>query len=109
MSFTSNKGPAAANLYLNTNDGMQSTLTLDWSFDSFYYKYKNDPWITLSYGPNGDKHESDKIINSTDDYKSVFIELAKYAMTELKSYSGNSDKALTELQKIIQSELEIDI
>ncbi len=92
------KGPAAATITVTVN-GSLCQLTLDWSYDSFYYKYKNDSWVILSYGSKGDKHEPEKI--NTQDKKIIFKVLADYAFVELSGYSTNADISLSKLREIL--------
>jgi hypothetical protein len=97
-SFT--KGPCAAHVYLTNNtDESIGSLTLDWSYDSFYFKYKNDPWVVLSYGSRGDKNQPEKI--DTKDKKNIFLKLKKYALYILVNHSTECDKALDKLNDIV--------
>lgn len=88
-------GPAAAHI----NDDANTQITVDWSFDGLYYKYKDHSWITLSLGPQTEKNEIDKI--NTPEMKSNFKSLCFFALEQLKGYSGHSDKALVKLQEIV--------
>ena len=90
------KGPAAAHVYLYIGEIVCCQLTLDWSYDGVYYKYYNDPWITLSIGSKTDIHEIYKI--DKNDKKMIFKKLAFYFIKELPEYSGNSDASLIKLQ-----------
>ncbi len=94
------KGPAAATISI-TVDNLKCQLTLDWSYDSFYYKYKDDLWTTLSCGPKGYKHEIEKI--NTQDKMRIFKILADYAYIELSGYSGQADISISKLREITKS------
>ncbi len=97
--FAHTKGPYAASVYLSTDDKkIIGQLTLDWSYDSFYFKYKDEPWIILSYGPRGDKDEFEKI--DTEDKKIIFSKLKNFASLNIKTHSIDSDIALENLDKI---------
>jgi hypothetical protein len=98
--FTHSKGIAAANLHLSKDDNkMIGQLTLDWSYDSFYFKYKDEPWIILSYGPRGNKHEFEKI--DSEDKKIIFSKLRNYAFSVMNNYSKEADIALKHLRKLV--------
>ena len=96
--ITLSKGPAAAHAYLMIDNNKYNVLTLDWSYDSVYFKY-NDKWITLSIGSKTEINEIDKI--DTDDKKKIFKTLAMYILYELPSYSIISDISLLHLQELI--------
>jgi len=90
------KGHAAANIY----NGTISQLTIDWSYDAVYFKYKDNDSIILSVGPSTSTHEIEKINTSEiiTEFKSLYI----YAKNNLTGYSTNSDKALGKIAKIVE-------
>ncbi len=94
------KGPAASNTYYEENGKIIYQLTLDWSFDGVYFTYDNQP-IIFSIGPRTDINELHMI--NTPDKINALKNLAKYTKTNLIGYSGNSDNALSELNKIINN------
>jgi thymidine kinase len=93
--FRLSKGPAAANIY----HGTISQLTIDWSYDAVYFKYENNDSIILSLGPCTSVHDIGKINtpNMITEFKSLYI----YALNNLNGYSGNSDKALVVLGRVV--------
>ena len=95
-----NYGPAAANVY-HLDDTCQ--LTIDWSFDGVYFKYKNEEWITLSIGEKTTNHQIGSL--NTPDKICLFKEMVSFSQKKLKSYSGNSKKALAALSKIVADSL----
>lgn len=74
-SFRYTSGPAAVTIY---NDSQESNLTIDWSYDAIYFKYKNSSWITLSIGPKTTKNEVNKINGSK--MINIFKNLIFYAL-----------------------------
>ena len=102
LQFDIGKGPAAANIYLRNPETEQqiARLTIDWSFDGIYFRVNRDTQdIVLSIGPQTEKNQL-HLIDSPDKI-STFKNLGNYALKNLRGYSGNSDKALDELQKIL--------
>jgi len=91
------KGPAASNTY--TDEPSVHQLTVDWSFDGVYVKYKNDGWITLSIGQRTENHQIERL--DTLEKKTIFKEMAAFTAENLKGHSKNSDKALIRLQMIV--------
>ena len=47
MDYRFTSGLAASNTYLTTNNG-ESQLTFDWTYDSVYFKFYNERWITIN-------------------------------------------------------------
>ena len=87
------KGPAAANIYDENNN---SQLCIDWSFNSLYYRYKNNNWIIIFVD---DKLVIADIINENEieNFKKLFL----YIFNNLKNYSIKSDEILNKIHKII--------
>lgn len=99
--FTNTVGPYASHFNLASSDNNYiGQLTLDWSYDSFYFKYKNEPWIILSYGPRGDRHEPEKF--DCEDKIIIFSKLGDYAFSVLNNTTyKDAIIALEKLQKFI--------
>lgn len=89
-------GPAAGNVY---DYEKQTQLTIDWSYDGLYFKYKNEPWIVLSLGPETTRNELDKI--NTPEMITEFKTLCFHALNNLKDHSTMADKAMIQVEKII--------
>ena len=98
--FTQSIGQYASHFYLSSSDYPIGQLTLDWSFDSFYFKYKNEPWIILSYGSRGKTHEPEKF--DSEEKKCVFSQLKNYALSIMHN-KDNKDAivAIQNLQNMI--------
>lgn len=90
------KGP-----YASTIDDNETTskLTIDWSYEGLYFKYRDNSYITLSLGSKTPKYEIHKL--DTQESVIIFIKLCHFALKELKGYSIASDNALDEMMKII--------
>lgn len=101
--FTQSIGQCASHFYLTSNQNTIGQLTLDWSYDSFYFKYKNEPWIVLSYGTRGNKHEPEKF--DSEEKKFVFSQLKNYAFSVMHNKDNKDNKdaiiAIQHLQKMI--------
>ena len=93
------KGPAASNTYLSMEGKDIAQLTLDWSFDAIYYKIRDEDWVTISIGELMEQDEIYKI--DTSEKIKVFKKLAFYTLSELRNYSGKSDKALAGLLLVL--------
>jgi len=96
MDFRISTGPAACNVY----DNQENQLTVDWTFDAVYYKYKNENWITISLGPKTEICEIHKINNviMTEKFKNLCL----YTFSNIKGYSKISDDALEILKKKVK-------
>jgi hypothetical protein len=86
MSYRTSAGSAAANIY---EEDSNSQLTIDWSFDDIYFKYRDNEWVTLS--------TDFAKINSLA-MKRMFKSLALHAFQELEDHSKNATKALKDLR-----------
>ena len=94
MEFKITKGPAASNTYVTFQDREIATLTLDWSYNSIYFKYDQEAWISIELGGSLD-------IIDTDEKKKLFKKLAEFTMVELKNYSTVSNNALESLKEML--------
>ena len=98
-------GPAASNTYIDkpSPPGQEGEtlhqLTVDWSYDGVYFKYNQEEWITLSIGQRTENHQIECL--DTSDKKKIFKEMSEFTAENLKGYSGNSTKALLQLQMIV--------
>ncbi len=95
--FRISTGPAACNVY----DSENNQLTIDWAYDSAYYKHNNCEWITISLGSSTILCEIYKI--NTVDMIEKFKKLCLYAYTNINGYSDISDKALILLKKKLKN------
>ena len=89
------KGDYAVTIY--DDDG--SSLTIDWSFDGLYFKYKNGPYITLSLGEKTKENQIYMI--NTPDIIEVFKKMCFFGFKNLKGYSDNSKNAVYEVLKFV--------
>ena len=96
MSLKLTSGPAAGNVY---NFEQKTQLTIDWSLDGLYFKYKDENWIVLSLGPKTTINELDKI--NTSEMVSEFKTLCFHALNNIRDHSIIADKAMIEVEKII--------
>ncbi len=82
--YTCIKGPCAATITLLLNK-KEYKLTLDWSYDSYYYKFEDESWITLSYGPKGKENEIENEIEkiNTEKKKEIFQKLCEYSYRDI--------------------------
>lgn len=87
------KGPYAANLYLHESDNIIAQLTFDWSYDSIYYKFKDDQWETLTY-LMAKEHKYDYYDDKSNSFRILIDEMIK----ELKGHSTISDKAINQVE-----------
>ena len=94
MEYNITKGPAASNTYIKYQGEEIGKLTLDWSYNSIYFKYNQDSWITIKLG------DSLEIID-TDEKKELFKNMANFTIVELKDYSTDSNNALDSLNEMI--------
>jgi hypothetical protein len=89
-------GPVAATIKDN-----HSTLVIDWSYDALYFKYYDEPYITISIG---EKTQIDEIFKiNTPEIKSKFKHLSYFAFDKLKSQRcyKNINNSLNELERIV--------
>ena len=93
-------GPAAANVcgYYGNDEKIYHQLCIDWSFDSIHFKFKDQPWITLSIGP---KQPKDEIRLITDEMSTIFKSLCFYALNNSNYYPDISITVLNELRRIV--------
>lgn len=83
------QGPYASHTNVHLNELNIFTLQLDWSFKSIDIFYENK-WSTIT-----------NMNELSDKAKELFILAANYTIIHLKGYSGNSDKALIDLQNLL--------
>ncbi len=95
--LTISAGCAAAHIY-NDENCEQTQLTVDWTYDGLYYRYKDQGWITLSLGPKTEINDIHKI--NTDPMKSDFKRLCFHAIAKLEGQFPDSDKVLEKIQEI---------
>jgi len=91
-------GSNAAHIHLIDGDTMIGQLTLDYPYDSFYFKFMNEPWIIISYGQKGDKNELDKI--NTCEKRNMFDRLRKFAAKTIDDKDSVVQNALYHLSNI---------
>lgn len=85
-------------IYYTNENNTEIQLTLDWNFDSIYFKYSNT-WIILSYGPKGNINQIHKIDNPQK--ISFFKSVAFHTLNTFKSFSTESENCIKELRKIV--------
>ena len=93
------EGTEAANVYLYNNDKIIAILTIHWTFDGVYYKYKDDNTLILSTGPKTKSNDFHLLKDS--DQISVFKSLVTHFMINKKGGSIASGKSLEGLTNII--------
>jgi hypothetical protein len=96
--FLITKDHHAANAYYINEDNTRIQLTLDWTFDSIYFKYK-DNWIILSTGEKGHINEIDKL--NTLDIIQMFKKISFNVLNEFKPFSHQSTECINGLKNII--------
>lgn len=81
--FLYSSGDAAGNLYMTQNN-IECTLCLDWSFDAIYFRNpETNIWYTLGTGPQTTKCDWD---NMTQQEQSTCIIMLHYAKHNHKDH-----------------------
>ena len=98
--FYTTKDNYGANIYYLNIDNINIELTLDWTFDSIYFKY--DKWIILSTGTKGiGTKGADEFHKLIPEEIVMFKKIAFYALNTFKPFSPESEKCLNGLRKIV--------
>lgn len=87
-------GPAASHTFI-TIDSKTTQITFDWTYDSVYFKFHGESWITLELT------DPDYSILDSQDKKSIFQIMITDVNQRLKSYPYNGvPEALVKLNEI---------
>lgn len=87
-------GPAASHTFI-TIDNKTTQITFDWTYDSVYFKFPEEGWVTLELT------DPDYSILDSPDKKSIFQTMIADVNTRLRSYPYNGvPEALVKLNDI---------
>lgn len=87
-------GPAASHTFITT-DNQTTQITFDWTYDSVYFKFHGESWITLELT------DPDYSILDSPDKKSIFQTMITDVNQRLQSYPHHGvPEALVKLNNI---------
>ena len=100
MSYKFSYGPAASNLYCVEN-GIEYTLTFDYSFDSLYFRKINTNLLNINL------LSSELVINLENNDRIVFKNMLEKTYQETKKFTFNNITKLIPKLEILKNSIEL--